>query len=158
MDSINFTNKKQTKAAFVSLFTVLMATVILAIAIGMSSIALKQIVLASTADEANEAFYSADAGIQCAIMQDFYGAYQIGGPDTVTCGSVDTDLNDSDTQVFTYGLNGQGFDWPSGNCVKIIVKKDALMTEIESFGYNVSCDQLDSPRVVERALRVRYGG
>jgi Tfp pilus assembly protein PilX len=63
---------------FVSLFTVLMATVILAMAIGMSSVALKQIVLSSNASEANEAFYAADSALQCAIALDGLNTFQIG--------------------------------------------------------------------------------
>jgi len=149
------------KQGFISLFTVLLATVILAIAVGMSSMALKQIVLTSTADDANEAFYSADAGLQCAIMLDLDGAFQTaGGQSEVTCGSVDNiSIQGSDTTFILNEPNQEGFTWPNGNCVRIIIDKSSAVTEIEAFGYNVSCGDIEeTPRVVERALRVRYGG
>lgn len=158
-------NTLKTKQGFISLFTVLLATVILAIGVGMSSIALKQVVLSSTADDSNDAFYAADAGLQCAIMHDLEGVFQTGSPTTVACGSL------SNISVISYdsgrfilvqeGLDGfEGFEWSSSdnNCVRVIVSKNSGMTEIESFGYNVTCGEINqSPRTVERALRVRYG-
>jgi len=151
---------KNSKQGFISLFTVLLTTVILAMAIGMSSIALKQLVLASTADDANEAFYAADSGIQCAVMYDSQGVFQVGGPNEITCGPVQNipiDSNDAGYYILAQETNG--FDWSNGNCVRIFVTKDAGITEIEVFGYNVTCAEIsESPRVVERALRVRYGG
>lgn len=148
------------KQGFISLFTALLATVILAISVGMSSIALKQIVLTSTADDANEAFYSADAGLQCAIMLDLGGTFQVGAGSQVSCGSIENiSIEDNDSGVFIFNQNNQsGFNWMNGNCVRIIVRKGTPITEIESFGYNVSCEEIQqSPRTVERALRVRYG-
>ncbi len=148
--------------AFVSLFTVLLATVILSIAVGMTSIALKQIVLASTADDANEAFYSADSGMQCAIMldldetMDYFG---IGNPGSANCGSAQSiPINNDQSGMFSLGQGG-GFEWSNGNCVKITVDKSTSnMTKIEALGYNVSCSEIGSPKTVERALRVRYAG
>jgi hypothetical protein len=144
------------KEGFISLFTVLLATVILAIAVGMSSIALKQIVLSSTADDANEAFYSADSGLQCAIMLDTQqDAFGVGAGTPVDCGG---------NQGIVVGGGGNSFnfafDWVStnnNNCVNIKVEKIGLSTRIEALGYNVSCAEVGtSPKVVERALRVRY--
>jgi len=160
MDSIKVMKKiPPTKDGFISLFTVLLATVILAIAIGMSSVALKQIVLAGTADEANEAFYAADAGLQCAVMHDQAGVFEVGGPNEIDCGSVqDIPIDDGDSQIYIFNQNEDGFEWPNGNCTRIIVNKSGEATEIEAFGYNVACEEINqSPKTVERALRVRYG-
>lgn len=146
---------------FVSLFTVLLATVILSITIGMSSVALRQVILSSTASEANEAFYAADAGMQCAIMNDRNGAFNVGAPQTISCGAGELSqlpVIGGDNQEYTIGLNGS-FEWGNQTCVSVIVRKNSDITEIEAFGYNVPCgDILESPRVVERALRVRYAG
>lgn len=161
MNTQNITTKK----GFISLFTVLLATVILAMGIGMSSIALKQIVLASTADDANEAFYAADSGLQCAIMHDValgpVSAFSVGANPSLSCGAItDISISGSDNEIFLFN-GGDGFEWSNGNCVRITVKKDQSLgtTEIESLGYNVGCEDIGtSPRQVERALRVRYGG
>jgi hypothetical protein len=147
------------KQGFISLFTVLLATVILAITIGMSSVALKQIVLTSTVDDANEAFYAADSALQCAIMLDVQGIFQVGGPDEVYCGSIGPiSIDDSDSGIFIFNQQTNGFEWANSNCTRVRVEKDAAVTQIEALGYNVTCDQVgQSPRTVERALRVRYG-
>ena len=146
--------------AFVSLFAVLLATVILAMAIGMSSVALKQIVLSSNANEANQAFYAADSALQCAIALDGINVFQAGFEGVVDCGTgQDIPVDNSNDEVFRFGENSQGFEWSSGCCVRVEVDKTGETTKIEALGYNVACDQIDqSPRVVERALRVRYGG
>lgn len=156
---INMQEKNiQKNNGFVSLFAVLIATVILAIAIGMSSVALKQIVLASTADEANESFYSADAALQCAIALDSDNAFS-GGSTIVNCVGEQIPVDDSNNEIFKFGTNGEGFEWANGNCVKVEVNKSGEVTQIEALGYNVACDQIsESPRAVERALRVRYAG
>lgn len=151
--------KQESKKAFISLFTVLLATVILAIAVGMTTVALKQIVLTSTADQANDAFYSADSGLQCVIMLDLAGAFQVGSGSTVNCGTVEgIAVDSSDSGVFKLNGLAGGFDWENGNCVRITVNKLNGATQIESLGYNMSCEDIaQSPRSVERALRVRYG-
>lgn len=148
------------KKGFVSLFAVLMSTVILAIVLGMSSVALKQIILSSTASEANEAFYSADAGMQCAIMNDRSGEFAVGQDSVIFCGPSQISIESDDSEVYrVVGDNGLGFEWDNGNCVYITIDKSGEVTEIEAFGYNVACDEIgQSPRVVERALRVRYAG
>jgi hypothetical protein len=149
----------QHKEGFISLFTVLLATVILAIAVGMSSVALKQIVLASTADDANEAFYAADAALQCAIMLDIDGTFEVGGPNEVFCGDIGPiTIDDGDSGIFIFNQTQNGFEWQNQNCTRVRVDKSDTMTKIEALGYNVSCSEIgQSPRTVERALRVRYG-
>lgn len=146
--------------AFVSLFAVLLASVILAMAIGMSSVALKQIVLSSNANEANDAFYAADSALQCAIALDGVNTFQTGFEGFVDCGvGVDIPVDNSNNEVFRFGENAQGFDWANDSCVRVEVDKTGEITKIEALGYNVSCDEIDqSPRAVERALRVRYAG
>jgi hypothetical protein len=71
----------------------------------------------------------------------------------------DIPVDNSNNEVFRFGENTQGFNWTNDNCVRVEVDKTGEVTKIEALGYNVACDQIDqSPRVVERALRVRYAG
>jgi hypothetical protein len=114
-------------------------------------------VLASTADEANEAFYAADSALQCAIALDSDGAFSLGGGPTVDCAGQTIPIDDADNEFFVFGDAGSGFEWSNGNCVRVEVDKSTEITQIEAFGYNVGCDDIStSPRAVERALRVRY--
>src|SRR5690606_15727798 len=60
-------NILKNEKGFVALFTVLLTSVILAMAIGIASISLKEIVLSSAASEGSLAFFAADSGIECAL-------------------------------------------------------------------------------------------
>lgn len=144
---------------FIVLFTVLIASVVLAMALGMSSIALKQIVLTASATDANKSFYAADSGIECAIYHDVKAsptAFNPGGPgSSITCGNV---VNLIPTQngfgVFTFSI-----DWssPDGDaCSEVTVDKSlSNQTVVTSKGTNFICGEVGQ-RTVERVIEVTY--
>ena len=147
--------KIQTRG-FVILFTVLVASIILAIALGVASVSYRELLLSSTAKDAEFSFFSADTGAECAlywdIQQSAFGTTLV----TPSCngGSVDmTSLSSPYTFRFATGAAG---------CAAVTVdKSDPTTTKIESLGYNVSCNDLitapTNPRIVERAIRITYG-
>lgn len=55
---------------FVLAFSLLISSIVLALALGIFNILLKQIVLTSTAAESQIAFYAADAGAECGLYWD----------------------------------------------------------------------------------------
>lgn len=144
----------QKKEGFAVLFTVLISAIILAIAIGISSISYQEVALSSLAREGAVSFYAADTGAECALYWD-----------------IDQDLYNTGAQG-TCDLyeNPVIFDAPfylqlndNKHCAKVtIFKDDPTMTKIESLGYNVSCATVQAgtggPRMVERAIRVTYEG
>lgn len=146
---------------FVALFTVLLAAVILSMALGISSIALKQIFLTASATDANKSFYAADSGIECALYHDLRG---------IPPNSFDI----SSSNVFTIDCNGQSIDVihsaqnyfgefqvPVGSsneyCAYVTVTKDFVVnsTRVVSRGTNFPCGQTGG-RLVERAIEVTY--
>ena len=156
-------NSLNTKKAFVSLFTMLLASLALAMAVGITVIALKQIVLSSTSSEANKAFFAADSAVECVLNYDILqnnpiNASCFGGQnidvDTVAGFSIFSDSGSSDGLV---NVEAQG------SCVRMELTKDIndffedWDSQIEARGYNFPCDQIfTNPRRVERAIRVRY--
>jgi hypothetical protein len=60
--------KKQ--KGFVILFAILVAAIVLAIAIGISNVAYKEILLSASARESHYSFFSADTGAECALYYD----------------------------------------------------------------------------------------
>ncbi len=60
-------NNNHNHQGFVILFTILIASIIMVIGLGMYSIATRESVLSGTAREAQYAFYAADAGVECAL-------------------------------------------------------------------------------------------
>ena len=65
-------NKKtiQKNKAFVLLFAVVISSIILAIALGVANISLKEINFGTSARDANDAFFAADTGAECALYYD----------------------------------------------------------------------------------------
>src|SRR3989338_8665500 len=55
---------------FVLLFTVLIASVILLIAMGITSISYRETILSTEANDGTVAFFAADTGIECALYAD----------------------------------------------------------------------------------------
>jgi len=62
--------KDNKKRGFVVLFAIILSTVILSISMGISQIALKEVKFTLSGVDANDAFYAADAGAECAMFLD----------------------------------------------------------------------------------------
>ncbi len=151
-----FLNKQKNKG-FVALFTVLIAAVVLSMAIGIANIALKQIVLTSSAVDANKSFYAADSGVECVLYNDIKTQPSLFQPNQTTfqiyCGGFMIQVFES---IGTPGLFN--FDLPlaeSGSCAYVTVDKTTVQTEVISEGSNSPCGEFNS-RTVERAIRVTY--
>lgn len=171
---------------FVALFAVLLSMVILAMAVGISAISYKEVLLSSSAREGHYAFFAADAGIECALYGDIQkvvfpddptlptGAFDCIG--STGSGAVDIIPEGGSDPIYSFQLNfgatasvGGAVPVPA-RCANVEVNKNYVdpsdgtsYTKIDSFGYNTTCDEVDiikngtnNPRVVERALRVVY--
>ena len=156
---INFLKKQKNilklkQSGFAMLFSVLLVSLILTIALSISNITLKQTILSSLAKDSQVAFYQADAGIECGLYQDSLGLFPIGSApiEKFYCGQDYMALGSDSYQdhyVF-YTSNNNGNE----PCYSILVDKtDSNITKIQSRGYN-RCST--SPRQVERALEVTY--
>lgn len=147
------------KDGFAMLFTVLIISIIMSIAIGISNVTFKQNLLTSIAKDSLVAFYAADAGVECGLYYDFtIGSFPKdlpvdSAPATLACGnntlSKDTAL--SSLNYIVYRENVTDASKPCRNLV--FNKTDPIKSAVQSRGYNV-CN--NSPRQVERALEVRY--
>lgn len=63
--------KNNKEKGFVLLFAVMLSSIILAIALGISNIALKEVNFSTSVKDANDAFFAADAGAECVLYNDF---------------------------------------------------------------------------------------
>ncbi len=89
-------SKKQNKKGFALLFTVLIVSLILSIAIGIANLTLKQAMLSNLVKDSQAAFYQADSAVECGIYQDtVVGAFSFGSivPDTGDIFSSDGVIN-----------------------------------------------------------------
>lgn len=145
---------------FTLLFAVLIGSLLFTLGIAIGNIALKEIILSSSGKQSEKAFFSADAGTECALYWDIQ---QVAFPDrsgtdpsAINCAgsSIMPTLLSANAQSATteFKLNNASF------CAQVRVAKTrvpAASTLIESRGQS-DCNSGDNPARVERALRVTY--
>jgi len=127
---------------------------LLLIALGIISLAVREALISSSAQESQYAFYAADSGIECALYWDVQNpsgvsAFATSTTSTITCnGSGNISVEGSPNSNFTITF------LPEPYCALVSVNKVDLITTIESLGYN-TCNA-SALRRVERAIRVIY--
>lgn len=134
---------------FVILFAFTLSSILLAIALGVANIALKEVKFGTSAKDTNNAFLAADTGIEYALFNDKPPTSSfIPAPGT------------SQTWDFVVSqLGGAGT-----SCAKVSVQKDNTsppntITTIVSKGYNIgdiaTCSS-SNPDRIERELKISY--
>ncbi len=155
--------KTHTQSGFAMLFTVLIISLILSIAVSISNLTLKQTVLSNLAKDSQIAFYQADAAVECGMYEDTtLGLFPVGVtdstlPQTFYCAEHLMTLNQqkSAPDYFVYDSDAPT---PLSPCFKIIFDKTFSdgtdKAKVQGYGYNI-CNE-ENPRQVERALEVKY--
>lgn len=149
---------------FVLLFAVMLSSVILAITLGVANIAVKEIKFGTSAKETNEAFFAADTGVECALINDKDSSNSFvssGGSGVVNCFGTNVPLSGS-FPSWSFVVSGFGSD--SDDCAVVTIYKDAVSsppnvrTFIVSKGYNFgnSACVSSSPNRIERQVEVSY--
>lgn len=143
------------KNGFALLFTVLVVSLILSIAMGISNITFKQGILSNLAKDSQISFYKADAAVECAMYYDLnknaFPKDTAPVATNISCGNstFSEDVANSSTNylIFSDTVN------TAIPCASFSVDKTGATTIIKARGYNVCTS---SPRKVERALQVTY--
>jgi len=143
VDSGKFVGSGRSKG-FVLLFTILVSSIILLVALGISGISYRETILTSEANGGAEAFFAADTGAECGLYLAFTNI------NDATCLNVKKIVNEDNSISLTQTDN---FNIDDKYCVIITQPTD---NSIESRGYNVNCDNIDNPRAVQRAIKVTY--
>lgn len=161
----------KTQSGFAMLFTVLIISLILTIAVGISNLTLRQSILSNLAKDSGIAFYQADAGVECGMYLDTYAQFPYNAttssvPSRFMCGDkpmvLDTlvpEENTSTTNYFRYIPEDETLRSSTSPCFSIVFDKTNIDSTgegyalVKSSGYS-SCGK--SPRQVERLLQVRY--
>ena len=134
----------------------ILSSIILAIAMGILSIALKETNFGVSARAGNEAFFAADTGAECALYYDksnlALNAFS-GTLDQMICANQNIAINSTGSgfwsfEVFNLGESGK-------SCAIVTIAKDptsSYATTVISKGYN-NCS---SSVKTERELKVTY--
>ena len=133
---------------FVILFAVTISSILLAIALGVANIALKEVKFGTSAKDTNNAFFAADTGIEAVLLKDKPPANNYPPP-----------ITDGVQQTWTEFVSGLGSLGTS--CARIDITKTNVLnssnttTTVISKGYNnASCTQ--GSNSIERELQVNY--
>jgi len=149
------------------LFSIMLATIFLTIAIGVLNISVKELNFSASTKDTNNAFFAADTGIECALYNDkssidfFRKEWTTQRPKGIDCFG-DTINFTGGYPSFNFSIDGLGSN--SNSCVKILVEKiekDAglVATRITSKGYNFGAGENCTSSVlnrVERVLELNY--
>ncbi len=151
---------------FVILFAVTISAILLAIALGVSNIALKQVNFSTSAQSTENSFFAADTGAECALFYDKSTNARFNYPNNgaqMTCAGATVSPNltgDASAWVYTFtvpnlGVNGSG-------CANVTVTKSnssgVISTTMNSKGYNIggsTCVSTNANRT-EREIIVSY--
>jgi len=149
---------------FVILFAVMLSSILLAIALGVSNIAFREVTFGTSAKDANDAFFAADVGAECALFYDkslpANNAFTVGqsfaGP--MNCAGSHVALVGDTGPSWSFDVVGLGSNGKS--CAKVTVDKSIEPITIISKGYSsdnigdTSCTPLSNS--LERELEVTY--
>ncbi len=168
--SKSFTQKSN--GGFVVLFSVVLSSIILAIALGMTNIAIREIGFETSAKNTNDAFFAADTAIECALYYDLSkDGSSFGKPSTTfntTCAGTAVDLNSGSSvdspSPWSFILFPLGTSKKACAIVtvdKVLVPGSTESTTILAKGYdsggdNQNCTSTNLNRV-EREIFVQIG-
>ncbi len=154
---------------FVILYAVMISSMLLAIALGVTSISLKEIKFGTSAIDTNNAFFAADIGAECALYYNkstSANRFIFPEPDpatSITCATTTVRPTFSgDANLWSYDFTIPNLGSSRQSCVKVVVLKNnrsaAVLTTITSKGYNIgdaSCNSTN-PNRVERQLELNF--
>ncbi len=146
---MNKKNIQKNKKGFVLLYTMLLSSMILAIALGITNVALKEAKFSTSAKNTNEAFFAADLGAECALYGDRsdIDIFNTAFGQNLKCNGKNVNISQSNNK-FSFTLNNLGST--QKGCAIVEVDKNSG-TKIISKGYH-NC----ATRSVERVLEVTY--
>lgn len=154
-------NSKNNQDGFVALFSVLVSSILVLMALSISGVAYKEQLLSSNAKSSQYSFVAADTGMECAlyfdVSQDWYGVGNPPDDPSLLCGGDRPEFmagsSDLALEFFIYKLrifsDVNGVIIPSCAIFSINRQYDSdndgtfESTKIDSRGYNVDCDNIE---------------
>ena len=155
---------------FALIIAIITTSLLLLVSFVVVNISVKQLVLASDAQQSQYAFYASDSGIECALYWDTHNpvssnaisAFDVTTPGTITCNGQTISTGSENNTVPTYptqssvigGASTSIFFVTFTNGCAIVKVTKGSNTVIESRGYN-TCN-LSASRRFERGITITY--
>lgn len=159
--------RKKKRRGFALLIAVVFTSVMLAVSIALSSLGYKQTILASAAIDSQDAFYVADAALECVLYADqkenLFAYDSCSSPPcttTMTCDGATIEVSQL-TKTASRLTSTAEFSFDEDlRCARITVYKPPISagtTYLFAEGYNVSCSSIGtSLRASARGLKASY--
>ncbi len=149
-------------SGFVILYVVILSSIILSMALGVSNIALKEIKFSTSAKNTNDAFFAADTGAECALYYDksSTSVFISSSSPTIICNGSSIIARETPASYWSFDSSGLGNR--GEGCAKVTVDKSIPPeTSIISKGYDNGGDLpgFCSPQEsnsVERQIELNY--
>lgn len=156
--------KRQKGRGFALIFSVVVVAVVAIVTLALTTLTRKSIELSSAGQESQEAFYAADAGIECALYWDIQERDQEFFRDSssnsgnITCSDSSVEYfceNDGGERVCGFNLKLSDSEADVVITIKDVNNLATSDTTVEARGYDVlNPDTTASP--TERGLQVEY--
>jgi hypothetical protein len=142
---------------FVLLYVIVISSIVLAIAIGVTNIAFNEVKFSTSAKDTNDAFFAADTGVECALFWDnsdlLYNTFIGSAGEEMKCYGNHVDLTPSGDIIGPWTFTISNLGSSENSCVKVTVDKSIIPnTKITSVGQS-NCN---SSNYVLRKLEVTY--
>ncbi|MDE2399614.1 MAG: hypothetical protein KGL67_01205 [Patescibacteria group bacterium] len=149
---------------FMILFAVTVSAILLSIALGIANIAFKELKFNTSVKASNDAFFSADTGIECALINDKSTSttFTNGGSGRLNCLGVGIQATGA-YPAWTFTMSSLGFT--NQGCSVVTVTKSTnvdgtIATKIVSLGYDTGGGAsnvcLPTASSVEREINTNY--
>lgn len=149
-------SKNKYSKGFALLFSIVVVSVVVVTTLAISSLVRKGLDLTSIGERSMEAFFAADAGLECALYWDIHersGDYfprSTSPAKRIECfgnNLTPSSSGSSNNRTYHFSLSGD-------ICVDVTLVTDNLKTSVKSRGFN-TCDTTDPGRI-ERGLEAMY--
>lgn len=138
------TKETKNNRGFVILFAVTLSALLLAIALGITNIAFRELKFSTNARDTNDAFFAADTGLEYALFND----------------KAPNSIYPPNTYTGPFSISGLGNGGQSCAIVTVdkTLKEDGKNVIFTSKGYNIGESDCTSsnPNRIERQLELRY--
>lgn len=155
---------KQKDKGFLLLFSIVISSILLAIALTVTSISYNKISFSNSSQKSSEAFYAANLGMECALSYDLksdgssFGVVNQSGFAKCSDNDITRQISSNPQGPWEFTLLKLG---PEGKaCANVKVERDGDDTLVTSYGYDTysqraGCIQDGSAKKTERVVQVK---
>lgn len=146
----------QKNKGFALLFAVTLAAILLSVALGITSVAMKEVSFSTSAKDTNDAFFAADSGAECTLFYDQSSDAKNAFTGTASMNCTGSAINFVTTNPWSFIV--PGLDSTLQGCAVVtITKTNTPTTLIVSKGHNNGSPTcVAATNTVERQLEINY--